>query len=62
MIPIRITHDDPHNASALRLSIHRLDIAPGEPGSLLSEHTLKPGESALFTVYPAAVLTVSEAP
>lgn len=60
MIPIRITHDDPANPRVLHLGIHRQDIAPGEPGSLLSEHTLQPGESALLTVYPGAVITASE--
>jgi hypothetical protein len=57
---ILITNLSETAAGMVAISILRPDMPPGEPSSLEREHTLRPGESASFTLPPMATIVASD--
>lgn len=55
---VRIANEGTTASDTLAVVIYRPDQAPGEPDSLTREHTLRPGESAVFDLPPQAALAV----
>lgn len=59
MTAVRITHVDPAASQPLAVSIYRPDIPAGEPGALMREHEVRPGESIQIDVPAFACLVIN---
>ena len=59
---VRITNEATAAGESVAVAIYRPDMPAGEPGSLMREHTLRAGESAVFDLPPLASVIASEQP
>lgn len=62
MTAVRITHIDAAAKNSLAVSIYRPDMPAGEPGSLVREQEVRPGESVQIDVPAYACVAISQQP
>jgi hypothetical protein len=62
MTAVRITHIGPTASQPLAVSVYRPDMPAGEPGALMRDVTVKPGESVQLDVPALACVVVSQQP
>lgn len=57
---IRISNLAVDDGQEITVQSHRQDIAPGEPGALMAEVTLRAAESALFELHEGGAIVIRQ--